>query len=156
MAEYITREGMAHIQRKMQRLIKERPEVVRRVQIAREMGDLSENAEYKAAREEQRNIENEYNHLKSRVEVLQVIDTDAIPKDAIRFGARVTMEELSTNQTLKIRMVGTDELIESDDGYERRSVNSPFGRALIGKKVGEIATVKAPIGMRKFKILDIK
>lgn len=156
MAEYITKEGMDYLQKRMQRLIKERPEVVRRVQVAREMGDLSENAEYKAAREEQRNIENEYNHIKSRVARLQVIDTDSIPKDAVRFGARVTLQDLEADKAMQIRLVGTDELIDTTDGYERRSVASPIGRSLIGKKVGEIAKVKAPVGLRTFKVLDIK
>jgi transcription elongation factor GreA len=156
MAEYITKEGMQRIQKRMQELIKERPAIIKQVVTAREMGDLSENAEYHAARERQRHLENEYNYLKSRVAKLTVIDTDKISKDAVRFGARVTLQDVDTNVIYKYRFVGVDEVFETDDEFERKSITSPIGKGLLGKKPGEIATVHAPAGIRKFKILEIK
>ena len=156
MPEYITKEGMQKIQKRMQELIKARPAIIRQVATAREMGDLSENAEYHAARERQRHLENEYNKLKARASKLQVIDTDKIAKDAVRFGARVTLEEIETGAILKYRFVGVDEVFETDDDYERKSITSPLGKGMLGKKVGDIAVVHAPAGIRKFKILDIK
>ncbi|OQX71330.1 MAG: hypothetical protein B6D62_02160 [Candidatus Cloacimonas sp. 4484_275] len=156
MPEYITKEGMQRIRKRMQELIEERPHIMKQVVTAREMGDLSENAEYHAAREKQRNLENEYNYLKSRVAKLQVIDTDKISKDAVRFGAFVTIKEIATGNILKKRIVGVDEIFETNDGYERISLASPIGKAMIGKKVGDHFVVKAPIGDREFEILEIK
>jgi len=156
MANYITREGMRRLHKRMNKLIKERPDIIKQVVQAREMGDLSENAEYKAARERQRNLENEYNYIKRRIEKLKVVDEATIPKDAVRFGARVTLKELSNNKILKLRLVGVDEVFDNDDEYKRKSIASPIGKPMIGKKVGDHFLVKAPIGEREFEILDIK
>ena len=156
MANYITREGMRRLHKRMNELIKERPDIIKQVVQAREMGDLSENAEYKAARERQRSLENEYNYIKRRIEKLKVVDEVTIPKDAVRFGARVTLKELSNNKILKFRLVGVDEVFDNNDEYERKSIASPIGKPMIGKKVGDHFLVKAPIGEREFEILDIK
>lgn len=156
MANYITKTGMQRLRKRMQELIQERPTVIKQVVTAREMGDLSENAEYHAARERQRYLENEFNRLKSRIEVLQVIDAADIPKDAVRFGARVIIEEIKNNSLRKVQLVGVDEIYDSEDDYERISIISPVGKPMIGKKVGDQFTVLAPIGKREFKILEIK
>ncbi len=156
MANYITREGMQRLHKRMNELIKERPSIIKQVASAREMGDLSENAEYHAARERQRYLENDYNYIKRRMEKLQVIDSSKIPKDAVRFGARVTIKELSNGNVLKIHLVGVDEIFETDDEYERKSIASPIGKPMIGKKIGNRFLVKAPIGDREFEILEIK
>jgi transcription elongation factor GreA len=156
MANYITKEGMQYLRRRIQKLIKERPTVIKQVVTAREMGDLSENAEYHAARERQRFLENEYNHLKKRLDHLQVIDTTNIPKDAVRFGARVLIKELNSDSTRKVRLVGVDEIFETEDEYKRTSILSPVGKPMIGKKIGDKFTVNAPIGKREFEILEIK
>jgi transcription elongation factor GreA len=156
MANYITREGMQRLHKRLNDLIKERPNIIKQVVTAREMGDLSENAEYKAARERQRNLENEYNYIKRRVEKLHVIDSNKIPKDAVRFGARVTIKEFSNEKILKIHLVGVDEIFETENEYERKSIASPMGKPMIGKKVGNRFLVKAPIGIREFEILAIE
>ena len=156
MADYITKEGMIHMRKRMQELVEERSEVIKMVVVAREMGDLSENAEYHAARERQRNVENEYNKLVNRSGKLLVIDPATISKDTARFGARVTMEEQNEGSIVKLQLVGIDEVYDSDDGYARTSILSPRGRALIGKKTGEVVTVKAPRGDMDFKILTIE
>lgn len=156
MADYITKEGMLRLRVRMNELIKERTFIMKQVVTAREMGDLSENAEYHAAREKQRYLENEFNHIKSRIGKLQVIDPKNIPKDAVRFGAFVTIQELSDDKIKKQQLVGIDEVYESENEFERISIASPIGKAMIGKKAGETFIVKAPIGERKFKIIDIK
>ena len=156
MANYITKEGMQRLRKRMNVLIQERPTVIKQVVTAREMGDLSENAEYHAARERQRYLENEYNKIKNRIDKLQVIDPDTLPKDAVRFGAKVTVKEISTEQIYKFQLVGIDEIFENEEEYERKSVASPIGKPMIGKKVGQHFVVKAPIGDREFKILEIK
>jgi len=156
MAEYITKEGMQRLHKRMNELIKQRPAIIQQVVTAREMGDLSENAEYHAAREKQKHLENEFNHIKSRIAKLQVVDPDKIPKDAVRFGAYVTIKELSDNKNKTIRLVGIDEIYETTDNFERMSVASPIGKAMIGKKIGEVFSVKTPLGYRKFEVLEIK
>ena len=156
MANYITKEGMQRLRKRIQELIKERPTVIKQVVTAREMGDLSENAEYHAAREKQRFLENEFNHLKKRIDHLQVIDAANIPKDAVRFGAKVLVKELIDNSLRKVQLVGVDEIFESENEYERISILSPVGKPMIGKKIGDQFTVIAPIGKREFEILEIK
>lgn len=156
MSNYITKEGFHRLNKKMQKLIKERPEIIRQVQEAREMGDLSENAEYHAARERQKHLENEFNNLKRKIQSLQVLDIDKIAKDAIRFGAFVKVLDIDKNEEFTYQVVGADETFDYEDGIKRISVDSPLGRAMIGKKVGDDFVVKAPIGDRNFKVLEIK
>jgi len=156
MANYITKEGMDRLKKRMQKLIEMRKVTIKSVVTAREMGDLSENAEYKAAREQQRYIENEFNHLKDRLSKIQVLDISQIPKDAVRFGAKVTLLNLDTEETVKIQLVGIDEVFETESKYERRSIASPIGKHVIGKKKGSIFSVKVPIGVKNYKILEIE
>ncbi|MDA3814127.1 MAG: transcription elongation factor GreA [Candidatus Cloacimonetes bacterium] len=156
MANYITKEGMQQLRKRMQELIKIRSTVIKQVVTARDMGDLSENAEYHAARERQRHLENEFNNLKKRIDHLQVIDDTNIPKDAVRFGARVLVKELKNEILRKVRLVGADEIFDTEDEHERVSILSPVGKPMIGKKVGDHFTVIAPIGKREFEILEIK
>jgi transcription elongation factor GreA len=156
MPEYITRIGMQQLQKRLAVLHEERPKVMSQVAKARELGDLSENAEYHAARERQRQIDGELDHLNRRAASLTVIDTDQIPKDAIRFGARVTLTDCDEDETLVFLLVGVDEVQFSyDDGVERLSVASPIGRAMIGKRVGETFIAKVPKGDRTFTVLEI-
>lgn len=156
MANYITKEGMQRLRQRSAELIEIRSKVIKQVVEAREMGDLSENAEYHAARERQRDVETEYNHIKQRMGNLQVIDADKLPKDAVRFGARVTLKELAKDKNLKVHLVGIDEVYETKEEYVRFSLASPIGKQMIGKKIGEHFVVKAPIGDREFEVLDIK
>ncbi|PID28923.1 MAG: transcription elongation factor [Candidatus Cloacimonadota bacterium] len=157
MTEYITKEGMNRLQKRLNELVyDERPIVVQQIQTARELGDLKENAEYHAAREKQRHIDNEIGKIKQRMGVLKVIDPSIISKDAIRFGALVEVKEDGTDKAIKYNLIGVDEVYETDDPYTRISIASPIGRAMIGKKVGEKFIVKAPIGDRHFVVCSIK
>jgi len=156
MADYITKEGMYRLQKKVQSLVAERPKVLEQVQAARELGDLSENAEYHAARERQRNIDNELNFLNGKLRTLNVIDPSILPKDSIRFGAFITLEETTSKEIFKYRLVGVDEIYDRDDDIVHVSVASPLGKAMLGKKCEEEFTVKAPIGDRFFKVLKIE
>ncbi|MEA1972483.1 MAG: transcription elongation factor GreA [Candidatus Cloacimonadota bacterium] len=156
MANYITKKGFDRLNKKLQQLIKERPAIIKQVQTAREMGDLSENAEYHAARENQKHLENEFNKLKRIMQTTKVLDVDKIAKDVVRFGAFVKIFEIAKEEEHQYQIVGQDETFDYEDGIERISVTSPIGRAIIGKKVNEEFVVKAPIGDRIFKILEIK
>ncbi|HOZ00643.1 MAG TPA: transcription elongation factor GreA [Candidatus Syntrophosphaera sp.] len=153
---FITQDGMDKIQRRIQFLLSERPEVIKAVAVAREFGDLSENAEYKAAREKQRQIDGEIDHLRRRAAHLKVVDVSAFPKDKIRFGSICQTREESSGEETCYQVVGVDELNFYDrEGIQPVSVLSPIGKALLGKESGEIALVKAPIGDRHLLIVAI-
>lgn len=154
---FITQEGMEQIQKRIAHLMNnERPETIKAVAVAREFGDLSENAEYKAAREKQRAIDSEIDYLRRRAAVLKVVDTSAFPKDVLRFGSSCRTEDTTTGDIEIFRVVGADELNYYDiENIQAVSAVSPIGRALLGKKPGDIALVKAPMGDRHLKILEI-
>jgi transcription elongation factor GreA len=154
---YITPEGMDKIQRRIQHLMAvERPEVMKAIMVAREFGDLSENAEYKAAKEKQRQIDTEIDHLRRRAAHLKVVDISAIPKDKVRFGAICHTRDVDSGEEICFQVVGVDELnFYEKEGIQPVSVLSPIGKALLGRAVEEIALVIAPIGERQLIILDI-
>ncbi len=157
MSEYITQEGLILLQKKMNKLLTiDRPQVVKQIASARELGDLKENAEYHAARERQRHIDNELTHLRNRLSKLQAIDSSKIAKDAVRFGAYVTLKDLNNKEILKYRLVGIDETDFKTNDWTLISIASPIGKSMIGKKKNEDFVVKAPIGDRNFKILSIE
>ena len=112
MSEYITREGMLVLQKKILSLQEERPIVIEQMQTAREQGDLKENAEYQASKERLRNLDNDLNNLNNKIPTLKVIDHETLSKDAVRFGAYVLLEEKKTGDQLKYRLVGVDEIYE--------------------------------------------
>ncbi len=152
----VTPAGMEAIQRRIQKLMGERPEVVKAVMIAREFGDLSENAEYKAAKEKQRQIDCEIDHLRRRSSHLKVIDIASIPKDKVRFGSVCQTRDSGSGEETVFQIVGVDELsFYEREGLQLVSVLSPIGHALLGKQAGETAVVKAPMGDRTLEILKI-
>lgn len=154
---FITNEGMDKIQRRIGHLMNnERPEVIKAVAVAREFGDLSENAEYKAAKEKQRAIDGEIDHLRRRAARLKVVDTSAFPKDAVRFGSVCRTLDLESGEENTFRVLGADELnFFEGEAYMAVSVVSPIGKALLGKKPGEVAVVAAPMGARQLKVQEI-
>ena len=156
MADYITKEGMLRRQKRIQSLQEERPRVLEQIQTARELGDLSENAEYHAAKERQRNIDYELNSLNGKLMVLKVIDPATLPKDSVRFGAYVKLEETTSGEIFNYRLVGVDEVYDRDDGILQVSIASPLGKAMLGKKCSEEFIVNAPKGDRFFKVLNIE
>lgn len=154
---YITQEGMDKIQRRINHLMAcERPEVIKAIAVAREFGDLSENAEYKAAREKQRQIDGEIDRLRRRAAHLKVIDASAFPKDKIRFGSCCHTRDEENGEEIAFQVVGVDELNFYDrPDFQPVSVLSPIGKALLGKQRGETALVRAPMGERRLLILAI-
>ena len=156
MSDYITMEGMQRLQKKILALTEERPLVLEQVQTARAMGDLSENAEYHAAKERQRNLDNELSNLNARVAVLKIIDPSTLPKDTIRFGAYIKIKEETDEKLLSYHLVGPDEVYDRDDDIIQVSIASPLGKAMIGKKVNDVFIVKAPKGDFKYKVIEIK
>ncbi|GAB1367376.1 transcription elongation factor GreA [Candidatus Cloacimonadaceae bacterium] len=157
---FITKAGMEKLQKRINELLSERPEVIKAVAIAREHGDLSENAEYKAARERQRGIDSELDHLRRRAPQLKVVDPSQIPDHAklgVYFGSYCVAQDLSDGKAETYQVVGAEELnFTFEEGVQAVSIVSPIGKALYQKKPGEIAIVEAPRGRRQLKIIEIK
>ncbi len=131
-----------------------RPQIVEAIATAREHGDLKENAEYHAAREQQSFAEGRIQELESVLSTAQIIDITTLGVEGrVVFGATVELEDLDTEETVTYQIVGD---VEADIKLNLIAVSSPIARALIGKEEGDVATVKAPAGIREYEIVDIK
>jgi transcription elongation factor GreA len=132
----------------------ERPKVITSIQEARTHGDLSENAEYDAAKERQSFIEGRIVELEGKLANAQIIDPAHVDADGrCVFGATVDLEEVGSGETVTYQIVGDD---EADIKSGKISISSPIARALIGKYSGDVAEVKAPGGIKEYEILDVK
>jgi len=132
----------------------ERPSVIAAIQEARSHGDLSENAEYDAAKERQSFIEGRIVELESKLANSQIIDPAHLDADGrCVFGATVELEEVGSGESVTYQIVGDD---EADIKNNKVSISSPIARALIGKYSGDVAEVKAPGGIKEYEILDVK
>jgi transcription elongation factor GreA len=127
-------------------------EVTKRVAAARSMGDLSENAEYHAAREDQGLLQHRIDLAKDRLARAVIIDPSALPSGTVVFGARVRVKDLDSGDVEELELVGP-----GDEDYENNKIltSSPRGRGLLGKKVGEVAEITVPRGTLRYEILDI-
>ena len=131
----------------------ERPKISQDIASARELGDLKENAEYHAAREQQSFVEGRINEIESKLSVAQVIDITTIPNTGkVIFSSTVTALNLDTNQEVRYKIVGDD---EADIKEQTLSVNSPIARALIGKEIGDVVAVKTPTGIIEYEIIEV-
>lgn len=132
----------------------QRPAVIAAIAEARSHGDLSENAEYDAAKEKQGFIEGRIAELENKLSNAQIIDPEQINADgACVFGATVELEDLQNGEAVTYQIVGDD---EANIKVGKISISSPISRALIGKYQGDIAEVQAPSGIREYEILDVK
>jgi transcription elongation factor GreA len=132
----------------------ERPDVIAAIAEARSHGDLSENAEYDAAKERQGFIEGRIMELESKLSYAQIIDPKLLDADGrCVFGATVELEETETGQVVTYQIVGDDEASIRDG---KISISSPIARALIGKFAGDLAEVQAPGGLKEYEILDVR
>ncbi len=130
-----------------------RPEVIRAIAQAREHGDLSENAEYHAARERQSFIEGRVLELEDKIARSVVIDVSSLSGDSVKFGATVTMVDEDTDEKLTYQLVGE---MEADVKQGRLAITAPLARALIGKQVGDSVDVSTPKGEKAYEVLKIK
>jgi len=151
----LTARGAARLRAELQRLkAEERPGVIAAIAEARSHGDLSENAEYDAARERQGFIEARIGELEGTLANAQIIEPAELDVDGrVVFGATVDIEDLESGERLVYQIVGD---IEADIRAGQISVSSPVARALIGKREGEVAEVNAPSGLREYEILDVR
>jgi len=150
----MTVKGAETLRQKLKQLKEiERPQVTRDIAVARAHGDLSENAEYHAAREKQGWIEAQIRDLESRLSVAEIIDPAKLSGDRVLFGATVTLLDLDSENEITYQIVGIDEA-EPSEG--RISVTSPLGRSLIGKEAGDEVAVQTPGGQRAYSIEDVR
>ncbi len=150
----MTKEGYERLRDEFQRLKKvERPKIIKEISVARAHGDLSENAEYHAAKEKQSFIEGRIGTVEDKLARAQVIDTATIPKDRVVFGVVVHLEDMESGDDIKYQIVGDD---EANVDHGKISISSPIARALIGKVIDDEVTVVTPKGKREYAILDIE
>jgi transcription elongation factor GreA len=132
----------------------ERPAVINAISEARAQGDLSENAEYDAAKERQGFIEGRIAELESKLAMAQIIDPKTLEQDGrVVFGTTVHLSDLNSDETMSYQIVGED---EADLKERKISISSPIARALIGKSVGDVVMVQAPGGSREVEILEVR
>lgn len=148
----ISVEGLKRLEKELDKLKKERPEVIQAIKEAREEGDLRENAGYDAARERQGMLEARINFIESRMARFEVLDLDTLGGSKASFGATVEMEDMDTGETRRYTLVGPDEAEPSKGSI---SVLSPVGRALLGKEEGDEVVVDAPRGKITYEIISI-
>ena len=151
----LTIHGAELLRAELQRLKSvERPSVIAAIAEARSHGDLSENAEYDAAKERQGFVEGRIKEVEGKLSSAQIIDPTLLDADGrCVFGATIELEDLESGDTVTYQIVGED---EADLKFGKISVSSPIARALIGKYAGDIADVQAPGGVREYEILDVK
>ena len=131
----------------------QRPRVIQAIADAREHGDLKENAEYHAAREQQSFIEGRVKEIEAKLSTAQVIDVTALPKSGkVVFGTTVKLTDLDSDEEITYQIVGDD---EADLKARRISVGSPVAKALIGKEAGDEVSVTTPKGIREYEILEV-
>lgn len=149
----MTPAGAQKVKDELLRLKEERPKISREIGTARDHGDLSENAEYHAAKERQGMVEARIKDLEDRLARAEVIDPKKLDGDLVRFGATVTVTNLDTDEEQTYQIVGAD---EADIDRGTISVVAPLARALIGKSVGDEVTVKLPGGIRQYEIASVE
>ena len=147
--------GAMRLREELQRLKSiERPSVINAISEARAQGDLSENADYDAAKERQGFIEGRIAEIEGKLSMAQIIDPRSlVNEDRVVFAATVTLEDVDSGEKVTYQIVGED---EADLKVNKISINSPIARALIGKSEGDVATVRAPGGEREVEIGEIK
>jgi transcription elongation factor GreA len=149
-----TPQGFQNLKKELERLKRvERPSNIKAIEEARAHGDLSENAEYAAAKDRQGFIEGRISELEFKLNSADVIDPKNLPKDRAVFGSTVVLENVDTGEGVEYQLVGPE---ESDIGKGRISVSSPLGRAMLGKKPDDEITVQAPAGKRVYEVVDIR
>jgi transcription elongation factor GreA len=149
----LTVRGKKLLDEELKRLIhQERPEVIRQIEEARSHGDLSENAEYDAAKEKQALVEGRIQDIQSKLAGAEIVDPSKIKSDKVVFGAKVKMLDYEADKQVVYQIVGVD---EADVKQGLISILSPIARAMIGKKVGEVAIVSSPKGEKEYEIQEL-
>ncbi|MGT2800592.1 transcription elongation factor GreA [Streptococcus marmotae] len=130
-----------------------RPEIVERIKIARSYGDLSENSEYEAAKDEQAFVEGQISMIETKIRYAEIVNSDAVAADEVAIGKMVTVQEVGETDEEVYTIVGA---AGADAFANKVSNESPIGQALIGKKTGDVVTVQTPVGSYDIKILKVE
>ena len=150
----MTRQGFEALKEELEQLKKvERPKVVEAIEEARAHGDLSENAEYDAAKEKQGFVEGRIQELESMISQAQIIDPTQLGGDRVKFGATVTIYNLDTDDEKTYKIVGNE---EADIKEDKISYTSPIAKALIGKSIAQEVTIKTPGGEKLVEIIEVE
>ncbi len=150
----MTPEGYKNLKEELKRLKQdERPKIIEAIEVARAHGDLSENAEYDAAKEAQAQLDSRMKEIEDHLARAQVIDPQDLSGDRVVFGATVFITDFTRDKDLSYQLVGED---EADLSKGRISIMSPLGRALVGKKIGDFFVFNSPAGERELEIKEIK
>jgi len=150
---YLSKEGRLKMEAELKRLkFEERPKLVAEIKRTMEMGDLSENAEYHAAKEAQRVLERKIAELEDKLSRVRSVDTDKIPSDKVYLFAKVLVKDLRDDEEIEYQVVPAD---EADVDNDIISVQSPIGQALLGKAEGEVVEIAVPAGKIQYEILKI-
>ena len=149
----MTPQGAQKVREELMRLREERPKISRDIETAREHGDISENAEYHAAKERQGMIEAHIKDLEDKLSRAEIIDPSRLSGPRIRFGATVELLNIDTDEEVRYRIVGAE---EADLSQGTISISAPLARALIGKEVGDEISVTLPVGQRKYEITNVE
>ncbi len=153
MATYLTKAGVVKLEQQLKDLRRQRRELEVEIRKARELGDLRENGEYQAAKERLTQVMEKLTDLQYKLSHVEVVDPAHHKTDAAILGTRVTVKDLSSGSTDAYTLVGPD---EADPASGRISMQSPLGRAFLGRKVNERVTAQLPAGPRGFQILSIE
>lgn len=149
-----TKKGLEKLKQELNHLLKvERPENIRAIEEARSHGDLSENAEYHAAKEKQSFLEGRINELQDVISRSEVIDPEVGPTDRVVFGRTVLLYNNQTDEEISYQLIGP---YESDPENGKISVTSPIGQVLIGKEEGDEVKARTPGGIKEFEIIEIR
>lgn len=149
----MTPDGHAALTAELAALKAERPKISQEIGIARDHGDLKENAEYHAAKDKQGMVEARINEIEDKLSRAEVIDPSTLSGDRVKFGATVELEDVDSGKVVTYRLVGPD---ESDLKKGTISITSPVARALVGKEVGDEVRVQVPGGIRNYEICDVR
>ncbi|GAB1376228.1 MULTISPECIES: transcription elongation factor GreA [Lactococcus] len=150
----MTKEGLEKLEQELDNLkLVKRPEVIERIKIARSYGDLSENSEYEAAKDEQAFIEGRISTVETMIRYAEIVDNANIDKNEVALGKSVVFQEVGDDEEEEYEIVGT---AEADPFSGKISNESPIAQALIGRKVGDVVKIPLPMGEIEVKIVDVK
>lgn len=150
---YLSKQGILKLEKELQTLKAiERPQLIAEIKRARELGDLSENAEYHAAKEAQTHLERKIAELEDKLSRARPVETDSIPNDKAYLFAKVLVRDLEDEEEIEYQLAPPE---EADVDNDIISIQSPIGAALLGKSVGEVVEVKVPVGIIKYEIINI-
>ncbi|MGM9886131.1 MULTISPECIES: transcription elongation factor GreA [unclassified Lactococcus] len=150
----MTADGLAKLEQELENLkLVKRPEVIERIKIARGYGDLSENSEYEAAKDEQAFIEGRVSTVETMIRYAEIVDSASVAKDEVSLGKTVTFQEIGEKDTETYTIVGT---AEADPFTGKISNESPIARSLIGRKIGETVVIPLPVGEMKVTIVGVE